>query len=183
MGQLGQTTATAAHAPSIDQTSLEYKSESSIDFDNAPCVTWIYMDNVSKCDYVCVAVPIISGSQDISFALSENGMALMINYTWPSALFTPMKLFHDELTKIQDPLTLNHPKVHALTLRLLECEITEKSRPKGCITVALPKEVQREIGTWKKCAITSNDTKIIMLEFKAYQKNRIINDADTSIVF
>lgn len=58
------------------------------------------------------------------------------------------------MSKQVDPLTLNHP----LTLRLLEGEITEKSPPKGCITIALPQRVQREFGTWKKLAIRSEDT-------------------------
>lgn len=106
--------------------SSDVSADPSIDFRGAPFITWIYTDHRTKCDFVCVALPIISGSRDINFDLSEDGMKLYINYVWPSMLFNPLKLFKDALDDFNNPITLDDPKIHAFSSRLLELELTEK---------------------------------------------------------
>lgn len=153
-------------------------NDAEISFHSAPCMTWIYTDHVNKSDIVCVAVPIISGSQDINFGLSVDGMNLIISYTWPKPMFSPELLFSK---KPNMPIT--HPKVHAFASRVLDCEFSEVSKPKGSMVVPLPIKVQRENGTWTKEGFKIEESNIILLEFKAYQKKLIIDDADTSITF
>ncbi|KAJ6645281.1 hypothetical protein Bhyg_00485, partial [Pseudolycoriella hygida] len=45
-----------------------------ITFYNAPFSTRVYIEHASKNDYVCVAVPMFSGSRNINFSLLEDGM-------------------------------------------------------------------------------------------------------------
>ncbi|KAJ6634598.1 hypothetical protein Bhyg_13173 [Pseudolycoriella hygida] len=123
----------------------------------------------------------LSGSRNIIFNLSDDGMKLSINYVWPSALTSPNKLFSQQVA--DRTLILTHPKIHALTSRLLECQRTSRSLPQANIVVDLPMKVLREIGTWTKSGVKVDETRIALLEFQAYQKNQVINDTDTSITF
>ena len=65
--------------------------------------------------------------------------------------------------------------MHAFTGRLLEHGLTEKSNPRSTIERSLLMQVQREIGSGKKTPV--------LLEFKAFQKEKFTEDADTSINF
>lgn len=166
------------------QSSLDIESNPNIEFKNEPFVTWMYTDHELKYDFVCVAVPIISGSQDVNFTLSEDGMKVIIGYTWPSSIYTAHQMFNNELTDEINPITIDHPKIHAFRTRLLELNLSENSRPRGSVTINLPIKVQRDSGTWKKSGKKcSADAKIAMLEFRAYQREIFIAEADTSINF
>lgn len=146
----------------------------------------MYADHIQKCNFVFVALPIISGANDINFVLSEDGMKVAINYTWPTAIFRAQELFSDEINHPNPKcrISVDHPKIHALTTHLLDFQITENTNPKGTISVLLPIRVQREVGSWTKKAVKKSDgTRIVLLEFKAYQESLIIKDADTTINF
>lgn len=162
--------------------STSYKVDSAIDF-NTPFITWVYTDHNQKCEFVCVAIPVLAGSTDINFTLSEDGTSVTVFYIWPSPLFKPMDLFGDKIKDVNDPMSLDSPKLYALKSHLLECGLTEKSRPQGKMVIKLPIKVQRESGTWSKCGIVHQESKVILLEFKAFQKAPVINDEDTSINF
>lgn len=108
-------------------------------------------------------------------------MKLKITYIWPTPIFTATELFDNAIKKKQ--ITIEHPKVHAFISHLLDSSITEKSSPQGEINIDLPLRVKRDTGSFAKEAIKVNDTKIIYLEFMAYQKTVVIHDADTSINF
>ncbi|KAJ6647899.1 hypothetical protein Bhyg_03123, partial [Pseudolycoriella hygida] len=88
-------------------------NKSKVIFNNPPCLTWIYSDHEQKCDIVCVAVPVIGGSGDIQFSISEDGMKVFIDYIWPSAIFSSA-LFQSK------NLPTNHPKIHAFQSKLLQ---------------------------------------------------------------
>lgn len=128
-----------------------------------------------------VALPIISGSRNVEFTLSEDGLKVNVNYTWPSDIYHPEELFENELKS--QAISLNDPKIHALRDHLLQLGITENSKPRGQITITLPIRVQREVNTWSWKGIKKGDTKMVILEFRGYQANLIINDVDTTITF
>lgn len=165
------------------QSQFDGNVDSFIEFQNAPFITWTYTDHIRKCDFVCVALPITSGSRDIKFTLSEDGMKLFVNYIWPSTLCKPFELFKDALEDEEDPMPPDHLKFHAFKSRLLELELSEKSQPRSSVVISLPVKVQRELGTYKWDAIKRGENKIVMIELKAYQKKKIIDDADTGITF
>lgn len=151
-------------------------------FKNSPVMAWYYTDHERNTDIVLVAVPIISGSRDISFTIAENGMSVTINYLWPISIFNAVELFNDEIN--DHNVTINHPKIHSLTSALLKAGITANSSPKGQIIVDLPLRVQREVGSWTKNAKTKRDgTKVIVLQFLGFQEKIIIKEADTRINF
>lgn len=149
------------HSLSMAQASM--KVDSGMKINNYPFLTSAYTDHELKSDFVIVVVAAISGSRDINFTLSDDGMTLMLNYIWPSAMVRPQELFHEEMTREENPWTLNHPKLHALMSHLLERGITENSRPQGCISMRLPRKVQHDLKTWTKCEVDDN---IFMLTFE-----------------
>ncbi|KAJ6648722.1 hypothetical protein Bhyg_03953 [Pseudolycoriella hygida] len=102
----------------IVQTLFDFKLNSGIQFKKCAYLTWTYTDHEKKCDFVCVAVCMMSGSRNINFNLSDDGMKLSINYVWPSALTSPNQLFSQQVA--DRTLTLTQPKIHILTPRLLE---------------------------------------------------------------
>lgn len=142
--------------------------ESTIEFVNPPFVTWIYTNHQLKCDFVCVILPIISGSQNINFVVSEDGLQLKVNYTWPPAIYNPDEL--SEELNIDADKGMNDPKIYALRSHLLECALTPKSYPRGSIVISLPVKVRREEGTFTKKGIKMKDGNFVYLEFTAYQK-------------
>lgn len=160
----------------------EYLDDNSqVEYQNSPMVTWICDDHEQKCKLVYVALPIISGSTDISFEIADDGNRIFINYTWPMVMFNPEELFANE---IKTAISSNHPKIHTLTSHLLSIGITKKSKPRGKIAIDLPIQVQREVESWKKKAVICPDgTKVCILEFKAFQEEPIIKFADTSLCF
>lgn len=133
-------------------------------------------------DFVCIAVVIISGSRNINFTISEDGMQVTIKYTWPTAIYNAVQLF--EKAKVGDKkISIQHPKVHSFVSNALQSGVTDNSNPQAEIIVDLPQKVQRNTTSLKKEAININDTKIILLELSAYQKSLIFDNADTSINF
>lgn len=147
-------------------------------------MSWVWTDHIRKCQFVNVAVPTFSGVKDVNFRISEDGMNVKIQYTWPSSMFNPVQLFSNEIQELNSQTSVNHPKIHALASMLLSRGITEKSGPKGQIIVALPVKIQRECGSWTKKAVKKNDgTKIILLEFKGFQEDTHIKEADTNLSF
>lgn len=162
----------------------ENSDDTFVEISNAPVVVWTYTDHVQKCDFVNVAVTPFSGCKGVDFNLSEDGMKVMINFLWPSAIYNANELFKKELNDTKSSISVNDPELHAMTKQLMERGITEKSIPRGKITVTLPMPVQREVGTWTKKAISTVDgTKIVLLKFKGYQPGIIVENADTTIVF
>lgn len=157
------------------------KDYSDIQYKDAPSMVWVYTDHERKCDIVNVAVPVIAGSQKVNFGLSEDGLKLFVTYVWPAPMYSPAVLFANKLAN--RTLTLSHPKIHSFATRLLECGFSEKSTPTGTIVIRLPMKVQRENDTWTKEGIKCDESNIVLLEFKAYQKKLFIEDADTSITF
>lgn len=177
MGAVNDPAKKQKNCDATDDSCVEV-NDAVISYNSAPCMTWIYTDHQNKSDIVCVAVPVISGSQDINFGFSIDGMNLIISYTWPAPMYSPALMFSKKPN-----MSLTHPKIQAFASRVVECEFSEVSRPKGNMVVPLPIKVQREVGTWTKEGFKLDDCNIILLEFKAYQKKLIIEDADTSINF
>lgn len=144
-------------------------------------ISWVCDNHEDESKQVYVAIPIISGSKEINFEIADDGKRVFINYTWPSAMFNPEELFAHE---IKNSTPVVHPKIHTLTSHLLSLGLTKKSRPRGKIAIDLPIQVQREVQTWQKHAITCPDgTKVCLLEFKAFQEDTFIKHADTSLCF
>lgn len=78
---------------------------------------------------------------------------------------------------------MQNTKVHSFVANTLQNDVSLNSAPKGVVEISLPRKVQRIPSSWKKEAISVNDTKIILLEFSAEIKEIVIDDADTSIIF
>lgn len=167
----------------IDDDDGDDQSDSTIDFENAPYMTWVWMDHERKCKIVNVAVPMITGIKNINFSISEDGSKIFINYCWPSAIFKPKELFSDEIYDTMK-ISPDHPKIHSMSTHLLSSGITEKSNPTGRIVIKLPIRVMREEETWTKKPIKKDDgTRIVLLEFKGYGEKNHIKCADTTISF
>lgn len=152
-----------------------------ITHNRAPCWTWIYTDHDKKKDFVCVVIPAISGKK-AKFSISDDGLRINIKYEWPEVMFKADCLFSKSVSNGRK-LAMTHPKVHAFVSHLIDCGVTEKSTLEAGITVELPRQVQRENDSWTMEKVVVSDTKIIILEFSAYQNSLIINDADTSLDF
>ncbi|KAJ6639412.1 hypothetical protein Bhyg_12156 [Pseudolycoriella hygida] len=74
--------------------------ESQLEARNFPHMTWAYSDHVEQNEFVCVAIPIVAGSRDINFVISDDGMRLSIEYVWPSSLLDPIELFMDVVEEV-----------------------------------------------------------------------------------
>ncbi|KAJ6647637.1 hypothetical protein Bhyg_03104 [Pseudolycoriella hygida] len=161
------------------------ESDTNIVFRNAPYVTWVYVDHTRKCEIVCVAVAAISGSRKVNFCLLEDNITLNITYIWPSAIYSPEELFRSKLNPVgEHRWTMDHPKIHSFKSRLIECGLTSRSLPEALIVIKLPMKVQRESHTYKRSGVkTADGGNIVMLEFESFQKEQILEDEDTSIVF
>lgn len=146
-------------------------------------MAWHYTDHNSQKDMVCVAVPTVTGSRDISFVISEDGMTLFVDFVWPLPLLDPNELFVDVTNEEGSPLSMSDPKVYGFRNHLVECELSEKSRPVSSLVINLPLRVLRELGTYTKVGLTCGDTRIAMLEFTGFQKQKVLRDADNSIIF
>lgn len=133
-------------------------------------------------DFVCVAVVTFCGIRNINFEIAADGLQVFIHYVWPTAIYKAIELFENAKNG-REKLSIQHPKVHAFVLNALDCGVTSKSNPPAEIIIDLPQKVQRVPSSWKKEAIVSGDTNIVLLEFSAYQKSLVIDDADTSINF
>jgi hypothetical protein len=157
-------------------------SNNNVTFSNPPILKWFYTDHKEKCIKVVVAIPLFTGIRNINFEIAENGEEVSFKYTWPSAMFRADELFSQQIKK--NILDNTHPKVHSLKSALLEQAITENTFPTGLIKVKLPIKVQKEVGTWTKEAIKANDgTRVVVVEFKGFQQQQIIKEADTTISF
>lgn len=135
-----------------------------------------------KKDFVCVAIPAVCGRK-ATFVISEDGTQIKITYEWPPVMFKANKLFEKSFANNGRKLVLSHPKVHAFVSHLLESGVTENSTLYAERNIELPRKIQRENDSWSMEKVVVDDTKMILLEFSAFQKNLIINDADTSLDF
>ncbi len=89
----------------------------------------------------------------------------------------------DDDDDIGSPISMSHAKVYAFRNRLAELDLSEKSRPAASFVINIPMKVQRKLGTFKKQGLKCGQTRMVLLEFTGYQKERVISDADTSIRF
>lgn len=153
-----------------------------IRFTNPPFWTWTYFDHQKNMDFVCVAAAMISGSRNVNFVMSEDGMQITIKYTWPTAIYKATELF-EKAKRDGLRLSIQDPKVHCFVANALQSGVTGNSNPQGEIIIDLPQRVQRHTSTWKKEGFLVNQASILMLEFSAYEKDLVIDDADTSVKF
>ena len=153
-----------------------------ITHNKAPCWTWVYTDHEKKLDFVCVAIPALCG-RNSKFTISEDGMKLNIKYDWPEVMMKANELFGKSNASNGRKLPMSHPKVHSFISHLHDCGVTENSKLPADIVINFPKKVQRENNTWSAEKVIVADTKMIILEFSAFQTSLIINDADTSLDF
>lgn len=105
------------------------------------------------------------------------------SHEWPEVMFKANELFSKSTVDKVNKITLPHPKIYSFMSHLNKSGVTEKSTLHSNITINLPQKVQRENGSWSMEKVLVSDTKMILLEFSAYQKTLIINDADTSLDF
>lgn len=125
----------------------------------------------------------VSGSEDITFVLSDDGMSLSVNYVWPAVMLKPRELFQNYILENGRRVHMEHPMVYAFQNRLTECELSQKSKPEASLIIPLPLKVQSELKTYKSLALESADTEFAMLEFLAFQNKKILRDADNTIKF
>lgn len=152
--------------------------ESDITFTNPPFLIWTHYDHQEKVDIVSVVLPVISGSENVDFVLSEDGMKLIVKYTWPALVVVPRVLFSR-----RGNMPMSHPRINSMAAELVKRGISERNKPVGNITVRLPVKVQREIGTWGYEGMRMNNTDAILFNFKAFQAKAVVEGAATSVDF
>lgn len=134
-----------------------------------------------KKDFVCVAIPAICGMNS-KFVISEDGQQINVTYDWPEVMLNPNELFSKTINDGKK-IAMSHPKIHSFMSHLHESGVTEKSSAQGGITITLPIKVQRENDSWSMEKVVISGTKMILLEFSAFQKELITNYANTSLDF
>lgn len=168
-------------ASNVQQRYDDNEATSTLDCHNSPYKLWVYTDHQKKTDFVCVLLPVFYGERDIKFELSEDGNVVTIFYSWPTPFYRASEFFEEKIANGE--ITNDHPKVHCFVSNCIEMGITENANPRGKMTITLPCQVKREIGSWTKEAVNVKGIKMIQLQFTAYQKALLVNDMDTSITF
>lgn len=142
----------------------------------------MFTDHEKKKDFVCVAIPALCGKNS-KFTISEDGMQIVITYDWPDVMVKANELFSQSKCGRGRTITTSHPKVHSFISHLHDSGVTENSNIPAEIVIKFPKKVQRERDSWSMEKVVVAGTKMIILEFSAFQSSLIINDADTSLDF
>lgn len=150
---------------------------------NFPHMVWTYKDHSEQKEFVCVVVPTVTGSRDINFVISDDGLQLTIEYVWPAPLLDPTQLFYDVVDEEGDAISMSHAMVYSYKLRMDEMDVSRKSMPGASLVIKLPLKVQRELGSFKKQALKCGESRVVMIQFTTYQKKRALIDADTSFQF
>ncbi|KAG4075390.1 hypothetical protein HA402_007967 [Bradysia odoriphaga] len=158
-------------------------SDTQLEARHYPHMVWTFKDHSEQKDIVCVAVPIVAGSRDIKFVISDDGNQVTIDYVWPASLLDPTELFYDVNDEEGDAISMSHAMVYSYKVKMDELDMSEKSRPGATFVVNLPLRVQRELGTFKKHSLKCGESRVVMLQMTAYQKKRVMIDADTSFKF
>lgn len=109
-------------------------------------------------------------------------MQLTINYEWPVVKMKASDLF-SKTNANGRKITTSNPKVHSFISHLHNSGVTEKSMICSEVIVTLPQKIQSEEDSWNMEKVIVSDTKMIILEFSAFQKSLLINDADISLDF
>jgi hypothetical protein len=152
-----------------------------VTFQNPPIIKWSYYDHDDQVTKLFVAVDNPAGSENPCFDFNENGDTIFIDSSWTSVLFTPDELFQDELYSQQT--TIYHPKIQSLKTVLKLNKITKKSCPKQRIKIPLGMKVVKEKGNWKIKPVMMNNSKVMLLEFKGFQENEVLEEADKTCSF
>lgn len=148
---------------------------------NPPYTSWTYTDHNNKTDYVCVAINIFSGSEEITFNINDDGLSITAQFTWPNALIDPAIMFEEKLKS--NATSMHHPMIHAMTTKLLQTGITEGKLPRGEWKIPLPIKVRREVTSYSMSKIVRGSAKILFLRFTAYQNDVIIENANRTMRF
>lgn len=148
---------------------------------NPPYNTWQYTDHDEETDFVCVAINIFTGSNSISFDISEDGLKIIVRFAWPTAMYKAAEMFAEQLK--DGSVAKHHPMIHAMSSTMLASGVTDNSKPEGQWIVPLPCKVRREVLSYKMSKIQSGTTKIMFLRFTAYQNDAIIEQANRTMKF
>ncbi|XP_037035454.1 uncharacterized protein LOC119073800 [Bradysia coprophila] len=179
LGSSAINTTTTSHAlGSYEEEYGDYVPHPRTDF-NSPVNTWMYTDVVRKLDFVCVLVPMLTGTTNVDFTLPLDGLSLDIEFTWPRPVFDASVLFREQIKK--KTLNMSDPEVHAFCMQQSKNNITAKNLPTSRISVKLPCKVMREPSTWKKTTSTIDGLRMVYMKFTAMQKEMFIEEADTSL--
>lgn len=112
--------------------------ESQIEARNFPYMVWTYTDHKVQQEMVCVSVPTITGSRDIKFVISDDGMQLSVEFVWPSVLLDPVEFFMNVVEDDGSLISMRHPKVYSYQNRLVDMDLSGKSKPKSSLIITLP---------------------------------------------
>ncbi|KAJ6633970.1 hypothetical protein Bhyg_02713 [Pseudolycoriella hygida] len=148
---------------------------------NPPYRTWKYTDHSMQTEFVCVAINIFTGCKSVTFDVSEDGLKLIVTFSWAVAMHTSKLMFFDAIRK--NILTTDHPMLHAMTSSLLEAGITENSTPEGKWIIPLPCKFRREVSSYKIEKLSYETTNMIFIKLTAYQNELIIHLANRTITF
>ncbi len=143
---------------------------------NPPYTTWMYTDHDLKDDFVCVAINIFTGSKSVTFDISEDGMKVVVKFTWPSAMHNSAEMFRQLIREKVVPK--HHPMIHSFASTMLDAGLTENSTPEGQLIIPLPRQVRREVSSYTMTKISIDTTRIMFSKFTAYQNDVIIEQAN-----
>lgn len=155
--------------------------DSVVDIMNPPYKAWMYRDHDLNYDFVCVAVTIFYGSKEATFDLTEDGLKVIVKFSWPKALHNPAEMFNDAIKS--KTLSKHHPMLHAMASSDLDSDITPNSTPEGQWVIPLPCKVRREVSSYSMEKIKSETARFMFLKFTAYQKDVIIEQANRTLSF
>lgn len=152
-----------------------------VDIINPPYTVWMYSDHDLNNDFVCVAITIFAGSKEVTFDLTEDGLKVIVKFSWPKAIHNPAELFNQAIRS--KTLSMQHPMVHAMASTMLDSGLTANSTPEGQWVIHLPCKVRREVSSYSMEKMKVETARIMFLKFTAYQNDIIIEQANRTMTF
>lgn len=148
---------------------------------NPPYSMWRCTDHTTKNDYVCVTVNVFTSCKSTSFDITEDGLKIIIRFSWSNAMFTPWKMFNEAIR--DKTMSLEHPMLYAMANEFLDSGITDNSNNEGQWIILLPCQVRREVSSYTMAKLTYETTQMVFVKMTVYQNDVIIEQANRTITF
>lgn len=123
-----------------------------------------------------------SGAENVKAILNQDGVTVIIKYTWPPTLYNIQDLFKKQLAS--KTFHAYHPMVLCYKRGLEKVRKRIDEAPESEIKVTLPMRVQTSDISWKKWGITRDDgTQVFCGEFTGHMHEYVQKVSNDVVVF